>query len=116
MTDRSPRPALADHPARVLVVDERSPKQTGAEDHARVGGLSRALRDAHPYRDGEPDEQGDTGAPLQAARHDQEPGKGTGLGLSITSSIGKRSPGDICVRSEPGLGTTFKVYLPGAKP
>ena len=44
----------------------------------------------------------------------RESTKGMGLGLAICYSIIKRHDGLIAVSSEPGLGTTFTIYLPAA--
>jgi signal transduction histidine kinase len=62
-----------------------------------------------------------TGFSDEARQHAFEPffttkpeGRGTGLGLATLYGIAKNAGGDIRLYSEPGIGTTIRVYIPEA--
>jgi CheY-like chemotaxis protein len=63
-----------------------------------------------------------TGIPSETLTHIWEPffttkeaDKGTGLGLSTVRGIVENHRGFIVVKTQPGEGTTFRVYLPAAE-
>jgi len=61
------------------------------------------------------------GIPAEILAHVFEPffttkqkGKGTGLGLAMVYGFARQSGGTATVYSQPGIGTTFRLYLPAA--
>lgn len=111
---------------------------TNARDAMREGGLLSITTDTTVFTDDDASESAyekkpgkyavisvsDTGEGMskETINHIFEPffttkevGKGTGLGLSIVYGIIKQHNGYINVYSEPGTGTTFRIYFPLVK-
>ncbi len=52
---------------------------------------------------------------LATVRGELAPGKGTGLGLATVAMIVEKQRGGIVLRTAPGEGTTFSIYLTAAQ-
>src|SRR5262245_55655373 len=107
-----------------LALNARDAMPQGGRLHLRTARVAESAA-----KNGAPDARGphvllevsDTGLGLDpgARAHLFEPffttkemGKGTGLGLASVYAVVKRAGGHIAVASQPGRGTTFRVYLP----
>ena len=110
-----------------LAANSRDAMPKGGTFVARVSGVTRAEKVGR-----RPESQSrfssyvvltvsDTGAGMDEATRahifepfftTKEPGKGTGLGLASVCSIVTEARGSIEVESAPGVGTTFRIFLP----
>lgn len=96
-----------------LLIIEVNPIDFGTEDVSRRSGLSPG-----PYVEIAVTDTG-VGMALDVQKRVFEPffttkgaGRGTGIGLATVLGIVEQSRGHVWFYSEPGKGTTFKVYLP----
>jgi PAS domain S-box-containing protein len=131
--DRKVRPVLAD-PNQLeqiivnLAINARDAMPNGGRLTLRVGSaaIDGSWAGSHPQPKPGPYimvEVADTGTGMDAATlaHIFEPffttkeiGQGTGLGLATVYGLVQQMGGAITAYSEPGLGTSFKIFLPEA--
>jgi two-component system cell cycle sensor histidine kinase/response regulator CckA len=109
-----------------LAVNARDAMPEGGTLSLRTRNVDAAASAAYGYRElGSADyvlvevEDSGTGIPPEILNQIFEPffttkevGKGTGLGLSMVYGIIKQTGGSIFCESQPGKGTTFRIFLP----